>query len=58
MGDRVAVKIIPEVIPEDGEDGVVVLPHHQTVFSLLVIWFPIGPVKPAHSFVLRKDFKI
>merc|ERR1712110_949909 len=54
MGNRVTFKIIPEVIPEDGEERVVVLSHHQTVFAVLVVRFPLCPVKPAHSFVLMR----
>ena len=57
MGNRLTFEIIPEVIPEDGEERVVVLSHDQTVFSILIVWFPIGPVKPAHSFVLGEVFK-
>ena len=57
MSGRVTLEVIPEVVPEDREERVVVLPHHQAVLSLLVVGFPIRPVKPTNCLVLREGFK-
>ena len=57
MSGRVTLEVIPEVVPEDREERVVVLPHDQAVLSLLVVGFPIRPVKPTNCLVLREGFK-
>ena len=43
----VAVHVIPEVVAENGEEGVVVFPQSQAVLVVAkVIGLPIVPVKP------------
>ena len=52
MSSPVTLEIIPVVIPGDGEERIVVFSHHQAVLPLLVVRLSVGPVKPAHGFVL------
>ena len=56
VGHPVALEVIPKVVPEDGKERIVVLFHHQAVFSVLVIRLSLCPVKPANSFVLGEGF--
>ena len=47
MVSAVAVHVVPEVVAENGEEGVVVFPQSQAVLVVAkVIGLPIVPVKP------------
>ena len=47
MVGAVAVHVIPEVVAENGEEGIVVFPQSQAVLVVAkVIGLPIVPVKP------------
>ena len=46
VGAHVAVEVIPEVIPEDWEEGVMLLHHGHTVLAAEVVRLAITPVKP------------
>ena len=54
MCGRGAVKVVPEVVPEDGEEGVVDLHHAETHLPavVVVVGLTIGPVKPVHGGVV------
>lgn len=50
----VAAQVVPEVIPEDGEEGVVDLHHAEAHLpaAAVVVGLTIGPVKPLHGGVV------
>ena len=48
---NVTAHIVPEEVPEDGDEGVVELCHGETVLALQVVGLSIGPVKPLHGLV-------
>ena len=52
VGRSPAPVVVPEVVPEDGEQGVVVLPHHHAVLAVEVVRLALGPVKPAHTLIV------
>ncbi len=54
MSGLVAAQVVPEVIPEDGEKGVVDLHHAKAHFPAVavVVGLTVGPVKPLHGGVV------
>ena len=52
VGAHFAVKVIPEVIPEHGEEGVMLLNHGDAVLAAEVVGLAIGPVEPGDGLVL------
>ena len=46
------IVVILEVVPEDGQQRVVVLPHDHAVLPVVVVGLPLRPVEPAHRLVL------
>ena len=54
MCGRGAVKVVPEVVPEDGEEGVVDLHHAEAHLPAVAVavGLTIGPVKPLHGGVV------
>ena len=51
VGAHVAVEVIPEVIPEDREEGVMLLYHGHTVLAVEVVRLTISPVKPGDRLI-------
>ena len=58
VGAHVAVKVIPEVIPEHGEEGVMLLNHGHAVLAAEVVRLAIGPVKPGHGLILVRPHPV
>ena len=52
MSRSSTVVVIPEVVSEDGQQRVVVLPHDHAVLPVVVVGLPLRPVEPAHRLVL------
>ena len=52
MSSSLALEIIPVVISEHGEEGVVVLGHDEAALAVHVVGLPVRPVKPVHRLVL------
>ena len=52
MGRSITVKVVPEIISCNWEEGIVVLSHDQTILSLLIVGLTICPIKPIDSFIL------
>ena len=48
---NVTAHIVPEEVPEDGDEGVVELSHGETVLTLQVVGLSISPVEPLHGLV-------
>ena len=46
-----AAGVIPEEVPEPGEEEVVVLPEDETVLALEVVGLPVRPVEPLDTLV-------
>merc|ERR1719230_1030128 len=48
----VAVHVVPEVITEDWEEGVVVFPQSEAVLVVAkVVWLPVVPVEPLDGLI-------
>merc|ERR1719180_597579 len=58
VGAHFAIKVIPEVIPEDGEEGVVLLHHGDAVLAAEVVGLAIGPVKPGDGLILVRPHPV
>ena len=41
-----AIIVVPEVVPEHREEGVVLLDHGNAVLAVVVVGLAISPVKP------------
>ena len=52
MSRSSTVVVIPEVVPEDGQQRVVVLPQDHAVLPVVVVGLALSPVEPAHRLVL------
>ena len=46
-----AASVIPEEVPEPGEEEVVVLPEDKAVLTLEVVGLPLRPVEPLDTLV-------
>ena len=53
VSGAVASQVVPVVVPEDGEEGVVDLHHAETHLPavVVVVGLALSPVKPAHGLV-------
>merc|ERR1719430_1469807 len=52
MVSAVAVHVVPEVITEDWEEGVVVFPESEAVLVVAkVVWLPVMPVEPLDGLI-------
>ena len=58
VGAHFAVKVIPEVVPEDGEEGVMLLHHGDAVLASEVVGLAIGPIKPGDGLVLVRPHPV
>ena len=58
VGAHVAVEVIPEVISEDREEGVMLLHHGHTVLAAEVVGLAIGPVKPGDGLILVRPHPV
>ena len=58
VGAHFAVKVIPEVVPEDGEEGVVLLHHGDAILASEVVGLAIGPVKPGDGLILVRPHPV
>ena len=58
VGAFVAVKVIPEVVPEHREQGVVLLYHGDAVLAVEVVGLAIGPVKPGDGLILVRPHPV
>ena len=52
VGGHITVNVIPEVVPEDGEEKVVDLHHGQAHLPAVVVGLPVSPVKPPHLYLV------
>ena len=48
VGGHVTANVVPEVVPEDGDEGVVDLHHAQAHLPAVVVGLPVSPVKPTN----------
>ena len=48
MSSSIAAQVVPEVVPEDGEEGVVDLHHAEAHLPavVVVVGLTVGPVEP------------
>ena len=55
VSSSVTRQVIPEVVPEDGEEGVMDLHHAEAHLPavVIVVGLTVGPVKPLHGRVVR-----
>ena len=58
VGAHVAVKVIPEVIPEHREEGVVLLDHGHAVLAAEVVGLTISPIEPGDGLILVRPHPV
>ena len=52
VGGHVTANVVPEVVPEDGDEGVVDLHHGQAHLPAVVVGLPVCPVKLPHLYLV------
>ena len=48
---NVTAHIVPEEVPEDGDEGVVELRHGETVLTIQIVGLSVSPVEPLDGLV-------
>ena len=52
MGRSITVKVVPEIVSGNWEEGIVVFPHNQAILSLLIVGLTVSPIEPIDGLIL------